>query len=118
MKFEWYRKHDPTKMQAAKDLFMRSVNSSFLCINDMAYICIKLRPYRTEIINTPVRPQGRQDANWADDILGLGANDPLTYRRSLAAEVDAYLLDSQVGTSCLHFWQVNPLFWLICKSII
>jgi hypothetical protein len=29
MKFEWYRKHEPAKMQAAKELFLREVNSQF-----------------------------------------------------------------------------------------
>jgi hypothetical protein len=108
MKFEWYRKHEPTKMQAAKDLFLREVNLSTMYLSNMAYSCVKLRPYRNETVNTPIRPQqARQDATWADDILGLGVNNPLAYRRSLATEVDVYLLDSQVGTSCLNFWQVS-----------
>lgn len=85
----------------------------------MPYNCAKLLKYRTDTIYTPARPQElRQDTTWADDILGLGANNPLAYRRSLAAEVDAYLLDSQVGTSILNFWQVSSLFFCYVQSDI
>jgi hypothetical protein len=90
---------------------------SFSCIRYDYYIIFtllahnhtKLRPYCTNAIDTPARPQAptRRDAMWADDILGLGTNNPLAYQRSIAAEVDAYLLDSQVSTSCLNFWQVS-----------
>jgi hypothetical protein len=118
MEFEWYHKDDPMKMQVAKDLFLQEVNSFFLCINDIAYICIKLQLYCTKFINIPIRPQGRQDATWADYILGLAANDPLTYWRSLAVEVNAYLLDSQVGTSYLNLWQVHSHFLIVCRSMI
>lgn len=45
------------------------------------------------------------DATWANDILSLGTH-VTSAGRSLAAEVDAYLLDSRIGTSCLSYWQV------------
>jgi hypothetical protein len=40
MKFEWYRKHEPAKMQAAKELFLREVNSYFRCLSAIAYTFI------------------------------------------------------------------------------
>jgi hypothetical protein len=54
------------------------------------------------------------DISWANDILGLGTPTTAT-RRSLAAEVDAYLLDSQIGTSCLSYWQVRAYNMHIIK---
>jgi hypothetical protein len=83
--------------------------SLFKLTTTPSYNHTKLQPYRTNAIDTPARPQAptRRDAMWADDILGLGTNNPLAYQRSIAAEVDAYLLDSQVSTSCLNFWQVG-----------
>lgn len=72
---------------------------------------MKLRPYRQGVINTPARPQRDErladEAAWADDILGLGSSNPFTRNRSLAAEVDAYFLDTQVGTNSLNYWQVS-----------
>ena len=71
----------------------------------------KLQPYRKEISNLPAQPQGRRKSSahngmWADNILGLGTTQPLAHGRSLVAEVDAYLLDAQAGTSSVNFWQV------------
>jgi hypothetical protein len=40
MKFEWYRKHEPAKMQAAKELFLHEVNSYFRCLSPIAYTFI------------------------------------------------------------------------------
>ena len=41
----------------------------------------------------------------------------LAYRRSLTAEVDAYLLDSQVGTSILNFWQVRSHVFFVMSNL-
>jgi hypothetical protein len=116
MKLEWYRKNEPEKMQAAKDLLLREVRSSPSFMN-VPYNHVKLLPYRTDTINTPARPEPRQDITWADDILGLGVNNLLAYRRSLTAEVDAYLLDSQVGTSILNFWQVRSRVFFVMSNL-
>lgn len=47
--------------------------------------------------------------DWADELLGFHtAAQPLLPQQSVEAEVEAYLLDSQVGTSSVSFWQVSP----------
>lgn len=47
---------------------------------------------------------------WTADILGL-PTFTIPVLRTLEAEVDAYLLDSQVGTTSLNFWQVSKSFY-------
>lgn len=50
------------------------------------------------------------DNTWADDVLGLNfADDDHVQSQSLEAEVEAYLLDSQRGTSSLVYWQVRGI---------
>jgi hypothetical protein len=46
------------------------------------------------------------ESAWANDILGLNTCSSHADERPLAAEVDAYLLDSQLSTTALNFWQV------------
>jgi hypothetical protein len=46
-------------------------------------------------------------ARTADDILGL-SRSATNLNRGLDLEIDAYVLDSQNGTSSLAFWQVRP----------
>jgi hypothetical protein len=75
---------------------------------------MKLQAYRKGV-NTPARPQQDRrlavdETAWADNILGLGTSNPFTQKRSLAAEVDAYFLDSQFGTNSLNYWQVSIYF--------
>jgi hypothetical protein len=82
MKLEWYRKNEPEKMQAVKDLLLCEVQSSPSFMN-VPYNHVKLLPYCTDTINTPARPEPRQDIMLADDILGLGANNLLAYHRIL-----------------------------------
>lgn len=43
---------------------------------------------------------------WTADVLGL-PDYATPLRRTLEAEMDAYLLDSQFGTTSLTFWQVS-----------
>lgn len=109
MKFEWFRQHMPEKVQSAKDLFIREVNTAFTSYMFFSFIdplhLHQLYSYQTEVHNTPARSQC-DDTTWADDILGLNHSRIPMHCRTLEAEVDAYLLDSQVGTSCVNFWQV------------
>lgn len=58
-------------------------------------------------MQTPIRPPARN--NWADELLGFSIPTAPFHEQSLEAEVDAYLLDPQVGLSSLSYWQVITL---------
>ena len=47
------------------------------------------------------------ESAWADGILGLNTRSQRADKLPLSIEVDAYLLDSQLSTSTLNFWQVR-----------
>lgn len=65
------------------------------------------------MMNTPARPSSNPPSapsydQWADELLGFDTvTTQLLPQRSIEAEVEAYLLDSQVGTSSVSFWQVS-----------
>jgi hypothetical protein len=83
-----------------------------ISIYNLTITVLKLQPYwkDTDSLNNRQDEMPMSDGSmWADDILGLHANKSRTRGRSLAAEVDAYLLDGQFGTNILSFWQVCGL---------
>jgi hypothetical protein len=81
-------------------------------IYNLTITVLKLRPYwkDTNLLNRHRDEMSMSDGSmWADDILGLRVDKSRTHGQSLAAEVDAYLLDGQFSTNILNFWQVCGL---------
>lgn len=78
-------------------------------IYNLTITVLKLRPYWKDTDSSNCRRDETpmsDGSRWADDILGLRVDKSRTRGRSLAAEVDAYLLDGQFSTNILNFWQV------------
>jgi hypothetical protein len=55
---------------------------------------------------TPTTPPPAADNLWADDILGFNKLRSASGKRTLEAEVDAYILDLQVGSIRKRPWAI------------
>lgn len=58
---------------------------------------------------TPARPHATTTSNhnWAADLLGFKTIQGPSQKRTVEAEVDAYLLDTEIGATTLSYWQVG-----------
>ncbi|KAJ6610156.1 ribonuclease H-like domain-containing protein, partial [Mycena sp. CBHHK59/15] len=74
VKLRWFEKHWPERVQEIKDLFLH-----------------ELRPYRTNLTNTPARASQN---SWADEVLGMDTPDRPTHSQNLADEVQSYFTEA------------------------
>ncbi|SJL09542.1 uncharacterized protein ARMOST_12922 [Armillaria ostoyae] len=103
MKLRWYEHHEPHKLEWAKNLFMQ-----------------ELQRYSSAPLMSTIPSQTR---DWTDDILEFSGNTVQNTRgNTLQQEFDAYLLDLQVLSSTLLFWQENrtryPTMFLMAMDIL
>jgi len=122
MKLEWYRKtwtRENASGKGAIPMWGTSCYGSFCNSNNTLQLTLSYDPIRTDTINTPARPEApsRQDATWADDILGLGVNNPLAYQRSLAGR-GWHILPWLASRHQLSQFLAGKLTWFIIVSSI
>ena len=120
-KLQWYQKHMPKKLNAAKAIFLHEVSD---VLSNFRYVCVsdnvQLRQYYkgpTSLHNQP--SDVFSDDTWENDVLGLNFAADHLQSQTLEAEVESYLLDSRTGTNSLMFWQVWELtFYDLFDSIL
>ena len=120
-KLQWYQKHMPEKLNAAKAIFLHEVSD---VLSNFCYVCVsdnvQLQQYYkgpTSLHNQP--SDVFSDDTWENDVLGLNFAADHLQSQTLEAEVKSYLLDSRTGTNSLMFWQVWELtFYDLFNSIL
>lgn len=116
-KLHWYQRHMPEELNAAKAIFLREVGDAIhMCYCVLGADIFQLRHYYKEPSTPAQQPHDVfSDNTWADDILGLNFADDCVQSQGLEAEVEAYLLDSQTGTSSLVYWQVRVISFVLVQ---
>ncbi|KAJ6608504.1 ribonuclease H-like domain-containing protein, partial [Mycena sp. CBHHK59/15] len=89
VKLRWFEKHWPERVQEIKDLFLH-----------------ELRPYRTNLTNTPARASQN---SWADEVLGMDTPDRPTHSQNLADEVQSYFTEASYHLGSVRYWEESQL---------
>lgn len=110
IKLRWHSKYEPEKVHQIRELFLREVRYE-TNLHGCFLTLFKLKPYHSNTPPTPARTRPNthhpHPQDWAAELLGFDFLPQATRNRTLEAEVDAYLLDNEIGPSTLGYWEVG-----------